>query len=157
MIRWIAVPFAFAMYATISWAQSPLPCPPQTIINDGVCIGEGGKRIECAVQHAQQRVCVQVDPQYTTEAAKANVHGTVRLRATIDINGCAKNIKIAAPLGYGLDQSAVFALERWRFRAPAKPRPVTVEFNFDPKLSAHTGAALPRCEDQVNAAETTGR
>src|SRR5215471_17690191 len=49
-------------------AQEDSDCPPRTVINNGVCIGENGA--DCSKQEAQSHVCYDPDPQYTEKAAK---------------------------------------------------------------------------------------
>jgi TonB family protein len=92
-------------------------------------------------------LCYDPDPKYTDEAAKANVKGTVQLTATVERNGCANNIKVVSSLGFGLDEAAVSELERYRFRKPSKPMRVSIEFNFDPKVSSRNPVTAPKCEE----------
>jgi TonB family protein len=79
-------------------------------------------------------------PQYTKEARKANVKGTVVLEGTLGLDGCLRDVKVLRVLGYGLDRSAVEAVQRWRFKAvltngvPAETK-VEGELNFDPAWS----------------------
>src|SRR4051812_3098764 len=116
-------------------------CPARTVINNGVCIGARGE--DCSPREATSRICFDPDPQYTDAAAKAQVRGTVRLAATIDTNGCAKDIKVLTALGYGLDESAVSALRVWRFRKPATPVAMNIEINFDPRFSSRSPMKSP--------------
>ncbi len=123
-------------------AQEPSDCPPRTVINTGVCVGKNGN--DCMAE-LQSPICNDPNPQYTDKAAKANVKGTLLLTATVGTDGCAHKIKVANSLGFGLDDAAVFAMERWRFRKRGKPMPVTVEFNFDPNTSSRTPSTAPKC------------
>lgn len=61
----------------------------------------------------------RTEPDYTDEARLANHEGTVLLRADIDTDGRAKNIRVVRPLGLGLDEKAAEAVREWRFR-PAR-------------------------------------
>ncbi|MGB7759727.1 MAG: energy transducer TonB [Bryobacteraceae bacterium] len=78
---------------------------------------------------------VKTEPAYSEEARKGKVQGTVILIVEIDSNGRPRNIRIRQPLGFGLEERAVEAVSRWRFR-PAyrngKPVPCNaeVEVNF---------------------------
>ncbi|MDQ2841140.1 MAG: energy transducer TonB [Acidobacteriota bacterium] len=38
----------------------------------------------------------------------------------IDANGLPRDIKVVRPLGLGLDEKAVEAVQKWRFRADMK-------------------------------------
>jgi TonB family protein len=126
-------------------AQKRSDCQPTTLINNGVCIDRNGK--DCSSREAQTRICYAPDPQYTQEALMAKVKGIVRLTATVGTNGCAADIKVVGSLGYGLDESAVFALKRFRFRQPAKPMSISVEFDFDPQLSSRDAVTASKCEE----------
>ncbi len=123
-------------------AQGQSDCPPRTVINNGVCIGNNGK--DCMAE-LQSPICNDPNAQYTDQAAKANVKGTVLLRATVGTDGCAHKIKVINSLGFGLDDAAVFAMERWRFRKNAKPMPVTVGFDFDPNTTSRIPSTAPKC------------
>lgn len=83
------------------------------------------------------------EPLYTEAARKAKFQGTVVLAAVIDPQGNAKDVRVVRPLGMGLDQNAIEAVQTWRFRPGMKDgKPVAVEsqieVNFqllnDPKL-----------------------
>lgn len=77
----------------------------------------------------------KVEPEYSEEARKAKFQGTVVLSIVVDEQGHPKNFRVVRPLGLGLDERAIEAVQKWRFR-PAqkdgKPVPVmaTVEVNF---------------------------
>src|ERR1019366_6015264 len=129
----VAVSLVFLSAVAYSFAQQS-DCPAATVINNGVGIDEDGR--DCSKREAQSRICFDPEPQYTEKAAKADIKGTVRLTASIDTNGCAKDIMVISPLGHGLDESAVSALQRWRFRKPPRAVRINIEFNFDPKFSS---------------------
>ena len=84
---------------------------------------------------AAPEVISKVEPAYSDEARKAKYSGTVTLDAMVDESGKPTNIVITRPLGLGLDENAVQALEKWRFR-PASQNgvpvsvPVRVEMSF---------------------------
>ncbi len=57
------------------------------------------------------------------------------LQVTIDENGVPQNIQVIRPLGMGLDQKAIEAVQKWRFKPSllnGKPVAVsvTIEVNF---------------------------
>lgn len=58
----------------------------------------------------------KVEPEYTDEARKARVSGMVAILADIGIDGRAHNLRIGSSLGLGLDEKAVEAVQRWKFR-----------------------------------------
>jgi periplasmic protein TonB len=59
------------------------------------------------------------DPEYSEEARKAKYQGVVVLWVVIGPDGHAHEIRIARPLGMGLDEKAVEAVRTWRFE-PAR-------------------------------------
>jgi TonB family protein len=75
------------------------------------------------------------EPQYSKEALNAKYQGTVVLYVEVDPTGQPRNIKVVRALGLGLDEKAVEAVGKWRFRPGMKDgQPVTVaatiEVNF---------------------------
>jgi TonB family protein len=80
-------------------------------------------------------VLSKVDPEYSEEARKAKYSGAVMLSIVVDTDGRAENIRVVKSLGMGLDEKAVEAVQRWRFRpgtskgVPVKVR-AQIEVNF---------------------------
>jgi TonB family protein len=77
----------------------------------------------------------QPEPEYSEEARKAKWQGSVLLSLIVDESGKAVNIKVAKSLGLGLDEKAIQAVEKWKFKPgmkDGKPVPViaSVEVNF---------------------------
>jgi TonB family protein len=73
-----------------------------------------------------------VKPEYTDEAIKAHLQGTVMLSVQIDANGRATNIRVTKPLGLGLDEKAVECVKKWKFKPGYKgDQPVTVEATIE--------------------------
>lgn len=77
----------------------------------------------------------KVEPEYSEEARKAKFQGTVVLSIVIDEHGTPTNFKVVRPLGLGLDEKAIEAVQKWKFRPGMKDgRAVavlaTVEVNF---------------------------
>jgi periplasmic protein TonB len=77
----------------------------------------------------------KVEPEYSEEARKAKFQGTVLLYVEVDPSGRATNIRVERSLGLGLDEKAIEAVRKWRFRPGQKDgKPVTVvatiEVNF---------------------------
>jgi TonB family protein len=75
------------------------------------------------------------DPKYSSVARKSHIHGVVTLACVIDQSGHAIDIKLTGPLGYGLDESAVEAVQGWIFKpgmkngVPVKVA-ITIEMDF---------------------------
>jgi protein TonB len=80
-------------------------------------------------------VILKVEPEYSEEARKAKFQGTVILFVVVDEKGNPRELKVIRPLGLGLDQKAIEAVEKWKFRPGMKDgKPVavqaTIEVNF---------------------------
>ncbi len=80
-------------------------------------------------------IIFKVDPEYSEEARKAKFNGSVLLALVVDSEGRARDIRVARPLGLGLDREAIVAVNQWRFRPGMKDgKPVNVrasiEINF---------------------------
>ena len=72
------------------------------------------------------------EPEYSEEARKAKFLGTVMLAIVVDTDGKAKNIRVVRPLGMGLDEKAVEAVGKWRFKPGQKDgHPVAVMANVE--------------------------
>ncbi len=80
-------------------------------------------------------VLYKVDPEYSEEARKAKYSGTVVLQLVVDSSGRARDIRVVRSLGLGLDEKAIEAVNKWKFRPGVKNgQPVavqaTIEVNF---------------------------
>jgi TonB family protein len=75
-------------------------------------------------------ILFQPEPEYSTEARKAMLQGTVVLEVVVDVSGKTRNIKLLRSLGLGLDEEAMKAVEKWRFKPAMKDgKPVAVIIN----------------------------
>jgi TonB family protein len=77
----------------------------------------------------------KVEPEYSEEARKAKFMGTVILYIEVNEKGGVQNPRVQRSVGMGLDEKAIEAVMKWRFRPGYKDgRPVTVaaqvEVNF---------------------------
>jgi len=62
----------------------------------------------------------RVEPEYSEEARKARYEGTVVLEAVVRRDGKIDVVHLVRSLGFGLDQNAIDALKKWRFRPATK-------------------------------------
>ncbi len=97
--------------------------------------GTGGGVYRIGGEVSAPTLVNKVEPEYSEEARKAKYSGTVLLSIVVDANGMPRNIKVVRPLGLGLDEKAIEAVMKWRFRPGMKGgRPVAtqaqVEVNF---------------------------
>ena len=90
-LKW---PADYLTSATI--LSSPTPTPDTTL---------------AAVTH-------RAEADYTPWASRAHIEGSIRLHFIVDTQGNARHIVLVTPLGYGLDEKAVEAVEKYHF-APA--------------------------------------
>lgn len=77
----------------------------------------------------------KVEPEYSPEARSNRIQGTVILALVVNQKGRASDISIVSPLGFGLDERAIAAVEKWEFSPGMKDgKPVkvlaTIEVNF---------------------------
>ena len=80
-------------------------------------------------------VLYKVDPEFSEEARKAKYQGTVVLTIEVGEDGKPRRLRVVRGLGLGLDEKAIEAVSRWKFRPAlrsgrAVPAPATVEVNF---------------------------
>ncbi len=97
--------------------------------------GYGGGVFKVGNGVSQPAIIFKVDPEYSEEARKAKYSGTVVLSVIVDSEGKAREIKVLKSLGMGLDEKAVEAVEKWKFKPGMKAgAPVAVraqiEVNF---------------------------
>jgi protein TonB len=97
--------------------------------------GYGGGVFKIGGVDKKPQLVYKVDPDYSEEARKAKFQGTVVLAIIVDENGLPHDVRVVRPLGLGLDQKAIEAVEKWRFRPGMKDgHPVkvaaTIEVNF---------------------------
>jgi periplasmic protein TonB len=97
--------------------------------------GFGGDVFRAGNGVSQPSLISKVEPEYSEEARKAKHQGTVRLTIIVDEKGNAVNPKVVTSLGLGLDEKAIEAVLKWKFKPGVKDgKPVkvmaTVEVNF---------------------------
>ena len=97
--------------------------------------GFGGGAYKIGGGVSQPLLISKVEPEYSEEARKAMWQGTVEMQIVVDEHGMPKEMKVTRALGLGLDQKALEAVAKWRFKPgmkDGKPVPViaTVQVNF---------------------------
>jgi protein TonB len=100
---------------------------------EGGGIGGGVYRIGGGV--SSPSLVFKVEPEYSEEARKAKFQGTVVLYVVVDEKGNPRDLRVVRPLGLGLDEKAIEAVQKWRFRpgflnGKAVAVAATVEVNF---------------------------
>jgi TonB family protein len=82
------------------------------------------------------RILSKPEPQYTEEARKNQVSGTVVLRAVFSSNGSVTNIRAVSSLPYGLTEKAIAAARQIKFVPATKDgravsQYIQIEYNFN--------------------------
>lgn len=101
-------------------------------------LAQGGTDSNQADERAEERkltkapkLVKEVEAEYTAEAIEAEIQGTVTLKIRIGKTGDVEKVQVVEGLGHGLDESAVEAVEQFKFE-PAevngKPAPVVLNF-----------------------------
>ena len=91
------------------------------------------------------------EPQYSPEALNARVQGTVVFQVVINEAGVIVSPSVLSPLGFGLDEKALEAIQGWRFepgRKDGKPVSIqaTIEVHFRLLGRSYDGKAEERRE-----------
>jgi protein TonB len=79
------------------------------------------------------QVLYRIDPKYPEVARAARRQGAVVVEAEIGTDGSLRSARVvSSPLGFGLEKSALDAVQSWRF-APARygDRPVSVYYRWN--------------------------
>lgn len=81
------------------------------------------------------QLVVRMEPEFTAEARQAGYQGIVLLGFVVTETGMPAEIRVISPLGFGLDESAIRSVEKWRFKPAEKDGKAvavraTVEVNF---------------------------
>ena len=73
-----------------------------------------------------------VDPKYSKEAKRAKFEGVCVVGLIVDPQGMPRDIHVTQPVGKGLDENAIKAIQHFRFE-PAKldGKPVPVEIKIE--------------------------
>jgi TonB family protein len=100
---------------------------------EGGGIGGGVYRIGGGV--SAPTLLFKVEPEYSEEARKAKFQGTVVLYVVVDEKGMPQQLRVLRPLGLGLDEKAIEAVQKWRFKPGVKDGKAvavaaTIEVNF---------------------------
>lgn len=82
------------------------------------------------------RAIKQAPPEYSDEARRKKLEGTVLLSLVVTANGDTADIKVTRALGSGLDEKAIDAVREWKFEPATKDgKPVAV--NIAVEVSFH--------------------
>jgi TonB family protein len=80
------------------------------------------------------RAVYQPEPEFTEIARKVKYQGVMTMALIVDENGLPQKISVQSPLGAGLDEKALHAVESWKFQPAQKdghPVPVAIAVEVD--------------------------
>ena len=72
-------------------------------------------------QHSAPKVLFKPRPQYTEEAVKLHIEGTVSVRLRVSSAGTVQVLGVTSGLGHGLDEAAIRAVQATRFQPAMDP------------------------------------
>ena len=99
---------------------------------DGSGGGSGGGVFRAGGEVSSPVLISKVEPEYSEEARKAKYSGTVLLSVVVDEHGIPQDIHVVRALGLGLDEKAIEAVQRWRFRPGVRNgKPVRVKATIE--------------------------
>jgi len=76
------------------------------------------------------RLIHNVAPEFSSEARRKKIEGVVTLSLVVDTDGLPTDVQVVNPLGHGLDEKAVEAVQQWRFQPATKDgNPVAIKIN----------------------------
>jgi TonB family protein len=86
-----------------------------------------------------------IDPTSNEYAQKNNIAGMVFIQMVVDANGHPGDVTIVRPIGFGLDERAVEAVEHSQFRAGTlKGKPVSELVNLQVTFRIYSNRTKPR-------------
>src|SRR3954468_7937067 len=117
-----ALGFLVPVLAVSSMAHAQTPPPPapapQTPAQPAPTPGQDAPVAVGRDRVVAPRIVSTVKPQYTAEAMRNRIQGSVRLRAIVERDGTPSGIEGVNSLDtqFGLDQAAIDAVKQWRFQ-----------------------------------------
>jgi TonB family protein len=82
--------------------------------------GVGGGVYQIGGGVTRPELLYSIEAEYTDEARKARVQGTVIIYGEVFPDGKVHNMRVVHSMGLGLDERSLQALTRWRFRPGMK-------------------------------------
>ncbi len=80
------------------------------------------------------------EPDYSSQARQAKLEGTCTLMIVVSADGRATNIRVVHALGMGLDEKAIDAVKRWKFKpAMQDGKPVAVQMAVEVAFRLYQG------------------
>jgi TonB family protein len=83
------------------------------------------------------RPTYQPNPEYSDQARKKKIQGSVLISLTVDEQGQPTNLHLERSLGYGLDEKALDCVSQYRFEPATKPDGTPVPAHIAIEVSFH--------------------
>jgi alkaline phosphatase D len=78
--------------------------------------------------NTQPKLIYHAEAEFSEQARKKKISGDVLVALTVDENGMPQNVHVVHGVGYGLDEKAIEAIKKYRFRpATENGKPVATE------------------------------
>ena len=103
-------------------------------LGDGIGGNRGGRTYQPGSGITSPRVLREVKPQYTSDAMRAKVQGTVLVACVVRPDGTVGDVQIVRSLDptFGLDLQAIAAVKQWKFAAGTRlGEPVAVRITIE--------------------------
>jgi len=98
-------------------------------LGPGAIAGNGGGVMRAGATAPQ--IIYEPDPEFTDEARRVKYQGICVVSVIVDTQGNPQNVHVIRPLGMGLDQKAVEAVQHYKFKpAMYQGHPVAVEVDI---------------------------
>jgi TonB family protein len=98
------------------------------------------------------------EPEYTDQARRARISGSVLLDAIISAEGIPTAVSVRRGLSEDLDQRAVEAVKSWRFRPASKGgKPVAVRTTIETHFRLTSAPHMPQRVEEPQSAEDAYR
>jgi TonB family protein len=108
------------IYETSLGPASPLTIGVAARLKQPVIAAATPSAYRIGGQVSAPRILSKVEPQYSEEARKGKLQGTILLSVVIDATGTPTQIAVLRPLGMGLDEAAIAAVSQWKFAPGTK-------------------------------------
>jgi TonB family protein len=134
-----AVVALFAVWSAVGLAQTPQSKPPEEPWPPPGVLLPGARGL------TPPQLVTSIQPQYTAEAMRARIQGTVRLSCVVEPDGSIGPVRVVKSLDtkFGLDEQAIATARKWKFTPGMKDgKPVRVLITLDLGFALHDGPAV---------------
>jgi periplasmic protein TonB len=131
-LRSIAVCVTFLVSALCVVSQTPGSASPDAANGSNKDTTASSQAPHVGRGVSAPRLTHNAFPEYSKEGRQKKIQGTCLLELVVGVDGLAHDIKVVRPLGYGLDEQAVKAVQQWKFDPGRKDgEPVAVTINAE--------------------------